>query len=105
MTGEPVCPLHPWQTLKHTPNDDIKQWECSCGWMATNEFIQSMTPEKMAQIKKEHEDSQRFREEDSARRQADRIEAQMERAQRQGDMIRGAVEKHKNIKPITDYIK
>jgi hypothetical protein len=108
MSGKPVCPIHHWLPLKHFPDDDIRQWECpKCGWMADDKFIKEMTPEKMAQIKKSHDDSMKFRAEAPARAQAKKIQAQVEGFKQEGKQKQAEAEewkkKNKNVNSIMDY--
>jgi hypothetical protein len=108
MTGNPVCPIHPWVELKYFPNDDIRKWECpKCGWMAMDDFIKGMTPEKMKQIKESHDSLQRFHAEAPARAQAKRIEAQVSQFKEEGkqkeEEAKEWKKKNKNVKSITDF--
>lgn len=74
----PRCPIHDRELLRF-PDDDIRQWECPiCQWSATDDFIQSMTKEKIKQIRKEHQDTMNFRIDESARREAEKIQVTME---------------------------
>lgn len=108
MSGKPVCPMHHWLPLKHFPEDDIRQYECSkCGWMATEDFIKEMTPEKMAQIKKSNDDLRRWHAEAPARAQAKKIEAQISGFKQESEEKQKETEdwkkKNKNVKSIMDY--
>jgi len=103
VSGEPVCPIHNWIKLTHSPRDDLVQWTCSrCGWMATDDYIKNMTPELMAQIKKDNDDLRRHHTEAPARRMAEKIEAQMTKS-KQGVKQEEKRKGLKNIKAITDY--
>lgn len=108
MKGEPVCPLHSWLKLTHTPKDDIVQWTCpKCGWMATEDYIKNMTPELMVQIKKDNDSLRDWHAGAPARAQAKRIEAQVEGFRREGKEKENEAkewkEKNKDVKSIMDY--
>jgi hypothetical protein len=76
--------------------------------MATDDFIKNMTPEKMAQIKKDHDDLMRYHAEAPARAQAQRIDAQLTRMKQEGKEKQEEADewkkKNKNVKSVMDYM-
>lgn len=76
ISGEPICPIHTWVKLEHRPDDDIAQWVCpTCGWMATEDFIENMTKERFEAIKKSHEDLIKYQREAPIRMQEQKMKA------------------------------
>lgn len=110
MTGNPVCPIHERQELVNYPEDEIRQWECPvCGWMATSEFMEKMTPELMMQIKKSYDDTKRFYRESSAQHIKKQVDEQIDKFEKHKSMISDAIKeserKEKGLKSLDEYLK
>ena len=110
MSKKTVCPVHPWVELNHYPGDDIRTYECpKCGWMTTDEHIKSLTPEKMAIIRKDYESLKKFQSDEPARREAEKIKAQIIKMKLEGkhkeEEAKKWKKKHGDVKSITDYMK
>jgi len=62
--------------MEHHPNDQIAQWWCKnprCNMLATDAWISNLTPEHVARIKKEEQDTRDFRARMLAKRESESI--------------------------------
>ena len=100
------CPKCDWD-LNHTPKDDIAQWKCprhGCDWMATGDYMRGLTDKDVARIKKEVEDTIRFRQKQQADREVAVIEA-ARKAVEDEKTVHDIAREHKGMASIMDFAK
>jgi len=100
------CPACNWD-MKHTPNDQLVQYTCkrsACGYMATEEYMNNLTEKDITRIKKELQDTKRYREQQKANREI----AAIEKARHEVDgkqTVHDISRKYKRMSAITDFVK
>ena len=100
------CPACDWE-MRHLPNDQIANWICqrsSCGYMATDSYMNNLTKEDIAEIKKGIQTTKRHREQQRANREINAIEHAIEVVEK-NETVYDIAREHQNISRLTDFIK
>jgi len=94
----PVCE----KGMEFLPEDQIANYICSCGFMATTGFMERMTDEQKEQIKKSRDDIKKHYFELSAKREVDRIAGRKAEIE-QKDEVAELLQKHKKLVPLYKF--
>lgn len=94
----PVCE----KEMEFFPDDQIANYICGCGFMATTGFIEKMTNEQREQIKKSRSDIKKHYFEQSAKREVDRIAGRKTEIE-QKDEIAELLQKNKKLVPLDRF--
>ena len=100
------CPKCNWD-LKYNEKDEFAQWKCSrnsCDWLATDKYMRGLTDKDVARIKKEVEDTIRFRQKQQADREVAVIEA-ARKAVEDEKTVHDIAREHKGMASIMDFAK
>lgn len=101
-----MCPKCQWD-LKHNVNDQLAQWTCTknnCDWMATDEFMDKLTDADRERIKKDIQDTIRYRQQVQAQREIDKIE-QARQSVKDKQTVYDVARKYKGIANIQDFMR
>lgn len=101
-----MCPACGWE-MRHTPKDELVQFTCKrggCEYMATEEHMNSLTEDDITRIKKEIQETKRYREQQKANREI----AAIERASKGigiNQTVHDVARKYKKMSSLSDFIK
>lgn len=88
--------------MEHFPDDDIANYICGCGFMATTSFMDNMSNEQKVMIKESRDAIRKHHIEQSAKWEVDRIanrKAEIEQKDEIADLLR----KHKKVVPLYKF--
>lgn len=89
--------------LDFYPDDQIANYICNrCGFMATKEWFDSLTPEQIQEIQDKEAKSRLFRAEQAGKWEAERIKRQMDGIKSK-DEIAELLQKHKKIASLDNF--
>lgn len=101
-----TCPKCQWK-LKQNKNDQLAQWTCTksnCDWMATDKYMESLTKKDYERIQQEIQDTIRFRQNQQAQREIDKIE-QARQSIEDKQTVHDVARKYKGIANIQDFMR